>query len=117
VAFLTLATALAACSDDSTSLSVPNLSPSFGKGAPKPAVDKIVFAKGDSNGNAAIYTVKPDGTGLTQLTTGPYDYAPDWSPNHKKIVYYRFGGNAPSPDKRIVLMNASGTGQVEIALG
>jgi TolB protein len=40
---------------------------------------RIVFARGTSgDDDSNIYTVNPDGTGLTQVTHGGRDQAPDW---------------------------------------
>jgi Tol biopolymer transport system component len=39
-------------------------------------------------GNVDIYSVRPDGTGLRQLTTGPsFDACPAFSPDGKRIAY------------------------------
>ena len=84
---LALAATLGACSDDATLPVSPTMKPSFAKGgSTKPAVEKILVAKGDTNGNTPLYTVNPDGTGLTQLTAGPA-FNPDYSPNRQKIVF------------------------------
>jgi TolB protein len=50
---------------------------------------EIAFAM-TRNGNADVYTVNPDGSGLTQLTTTPEDeIAPAWSVDGKHIVFGR----------------------------
>ena len=114
---LGLAATVGACADTDTLPVSPDMRPSFAKGgSTKPAVEKILVAKGDTNGNTPLYTVNPDGTGLTQLTAGPA-FNPDYSPNRKKIVFWRYARNVPSADKRIILMNANGTMQTEIGVG
>lgn len=114
---LALVSTLAACSDNDTSPVSPDMTPSFARGgAPKSTVYKLVFVKGDTNGNKPIYTMNPDGTGLTQLTAGPA-FGPDYSPNRKKIVFWRYAADVPSTDRRIIIMNANGTAQTEIGQG
>jgi Tol biopolymer transport system component len=63
--------------------------------------------------NYEIYTIDPNGTGLTRLT---FDSAPDenpaWSPDGKKIAFTR-GVNQPD----IWVMNADGSGQTNLTNG
>jgi Tol biopolymer transport system component len=60
-------------------------------------------------GDSEIFTIKPDGTGLKQLTfnTGD-DYEPVVSPDGKKIAYDSLGDSASNPegDLEIYTMNA-----------
>jgi TolB protein len=64
--------------------------------------------------HGAIFTIKPDGTGLFQVThprPGFLTTEPDWSPNGRWIVYYR---NAKGQDQyegpdRIYKIRATGT--------
>src|SRR4051794_26223402 len=65
---------------------------------------KIAFAR-----DGDVWTVNPDGTNRTQLTTDPAsDTEPAWSPDGQRIAFTsnRGGGTA-----HIWLMNADGSGQ------
>jgi TolB protein len=67
---------------------------------------KIAFM-GGQNGNAEIFVMNPDGSGLTNLTNSPAnDQDPAWSPDGQKIAFVR--------DFDIFVMNADGTGQVRL---
>jgi Tol biopolymer transport system component len=73
---------------------------------------RIVFSGWDQATNR-IWSVKPDGTGLTALTSAAGNaYAPGWSPDGAKIVYsgYYWGFG-------IWIMNADGTSPVQVASG
>jgi hypothetical protein len=64
---------------------------------------KIAFSS-NTSGNYDIYTVNPDGTGLTNLTNSPEDEVhPAWSPDGKKIAFSRY--------PYLWTMNADGSGQ------
>src|SRR2546421_171659 len=59
-----------------------------------------------------VYTVNPDGTGLTNLTS---DFsqagAPDWSPDGKRIAFY----GSPDPSTlELYSMNSDGTDRVPL---
>lgn len=57
-----------------------------------------------SNCNSEIYTMNPDGTGQTRLTTSAgADLEPAWSPDGQKIVFKRGSG--------LWVMNADGSAQ------
>jgi len=63
-----------------------------------PDGSRIVFSLNDG-----LWTVHPDGTGLTQLTQNPsYDHFPTWSPDGSRIAFVR--------DRAIYVVNADGTG-------
>ncbi len=67
--------------------------------------ERIVFSS-DRNGNYDIYSIKPDGTDLQQLTRHPArDAWPKWSPDGRKVVFCseRQGKN------QIFIMNADGS--------
>jgi len=81
-------------------------------------VQKIVFTSHLVTDNpinsitAEIYVIKPDGTGLTQLTFNTEEErSPAWSPDGTRIVFLcRRGGS----DFEICVMNADGTGQLQL---
>ena len=43
----------------------------------------------DSSGSGVVFVMNADGTGRTQITEGPYDSAPSWSPDSNQIVFAR----------------------------
>jgi TolB protein len=69
----------------------------------------------DNAAVAAIFTMNADGSHLTQLTqkstpTSSEDHQPAWSPNGKKIAFYRLNTTAsPSGKGAIFTMNADGS--------
>jgi len=84
-----------------------------------PVCDKIVFIShsvtdDDLNSvTAEIYVMNADGSGKPERLTNnaEEERAPSWSPDGKRIAYMsRKGGN----DFEICLMNADGTGQVQL---
>jgi len=58
-----------------------------------------------------IYTINPDGTGLTPIADNPQntEITPDYSPNAKKIAY-TFGRGTLDPILEIYTINATGVG-------
>ena len=69
-----------------------------------PDGSRIVFSSG-----LHLYTMRPDGTDITQLTFGPInDLYPSFSPDGQKIVFAR----NTSGTMGLWTMNADGTGQV-----
>lgn len=62
-----------------------------------------------------IYTINPDGTGLTDITNTPSfdEQSLDWSPDGSRIV---FDGQAypPPADSDVYVMNRDGSGKVDI---
>jgi len=57
-----------------------------------------------------IYTISPDGTGLTQITTGDVnDSHPTWSPDSSQIAFSR--------DNEIWKVNADGSNLTPISSG
>jgi len=68
---------------------------------------RIVYAGSDSNGSF-IYSINPDGSGKTQITTGNGgDNDPEWSPDGSKIAFVRLNSNGTS---QIYTMNSDGSG-------
>jgi sugar lactone lactonase YvrE len=84
---------------------------------------KIAFSRegreaGAETGNADIYAVSPDGTGLVRLTDDPVmEYEPAWSPDGSQIAFEGYdlaaGGEPPSP-VRMYVMDADGTRVTEV---
>ena len=76
---------------------------------------RILFASERLSENGPIWTVVPDGTGLTVLfedSNGGFAIAPDWSPDGTEIVFAMDPSNdqwAHQPNS-IYVMSATGTG-------
>jgi len=86
-----------------------------------PAGDRIAFTS-FRNGDFDIFTIRPDGTGLKQLTTAPgNDGHSVWSPDGRYLLFSssRFGfkdeaplyDRIPQPYGELFVMNADGSGQ------
>jgi len=72
---------------------------------------KIAFARSDNQaGDADIFVVEPDGSGLSKLATKPaLDGFPAWSPNGERVAFEASEGpNSLNID--IYVMNADGSG-------
>jgi TolB protein len=86
---------------------------------------EIAFSRGATHND--IYAAKVDGTGERRLTHGParmkhaggkpiHNLAPDWSPDGKKIAFWRVGDQGiPTPEAGLYVMNADGSGQRRLA--
>lgn len=94
VARLVVATVmLAACTTDAP-VGVANASrlstePSLAAQSGK--TPKIAFSAGQP-GQMAIYTMRPDGTGRTAITSGYDDLTPTWSPDRRRLAFVRMDG-------------------------
>ena len=78
---------------------------------PAPA-DLIVYTD-DVAYEPDIFTIRPDGTGKTNLTnSAAAEYSPRWSPDRQQIAFTRL---APSSASELWVMNADGSGQRHIA--
>src|SRR5688572_16898655 len=71
-------------------------------GVAKPAT--IAFASGDE-GSRTIYTMNPDGTGRTPLTSGTNAVTPAWSSDRRQLAFVELD----SPDGMISTMNRKGS--------
>jgi Tol biopolymer transport system component len=73
----------------------------------------LVFTRWNQNTSPPqrdVYKVRPDGTGLTALTThGEADQIATWSPDGSKIAYDRKEGGYYSTTVQIHIMDADGT--------
>ena len=72
---------------------------------------RIAFRRyfNDAHTRGAIFTIRPDGSGLRQLThmgKVALDTAPDWSPDGRWIAFYR---DMPGEPSRVFKMRADGT--------
>ena len=88
-----------------------------------PLGDRIAFTRDTGGTNSyEIFTIRPDGTGLEQLTHSPGNDAHSaWSPDGKYIVFSsaRFGfrdetplyDGSPQPYAELFVMNADGSNQ------
>lgn len=74
---------------------------------------KIVFVS-DRSGSWQLYTIDPDGRGMTQITNMPptdYDlWAPTFSPDGERIAFcYGTGNSAVFALAELYMINADGT--------
>jgi TolB protein len=94
-------------------------SPDQPEGAPAWSPDgmTIVFAS-RRDGNWEIYTVHPDGSGLTRLTSDPaLDSTPIFSPDGRTIAFTSDRGTNPERPSHLFLMNADGSNVRQISHG
>ena len=57
--------------------------------------------------NSQVFTIRPDGTGIHMITTGPSDFWPSYSPDGRQIVFSRILAGQATSD--LWVMNADGT--------
>jgi hypothetical protein len=73
-----------------------------------PHGDRIAFY-GFFSGNAGIHTIRPDGTGLDQVTD-ENAWDPDYSPSAAKLAATRWDGSQTD----VVVMNPDGSGETQL---
>ena len=86
------------------------LAAACGGGESAPAAGKIVFTS-SRDGNAEVYVVDADGSGLRRLTDNPAsDFFFAWSPDSSHIAFL----SNRDGNQDIYVMNADGTGQTNL---
>ncbi len=86
----------------------------FAMPVPQAGSSKIVFIS-NREGNAEIYSMNADGSGLIRLTTNASnDDHPRWSPDGTKILFQSDRDNPETGSADIYVMNADGTGQTRL---
>lgn len=82
-----------------------------------PKGGRIAFVRQPAGGGAhQIYSIKTDGTGLTDLSRDPgsSDIEPAWSPDGRQIVYSGAGHPSGSVGGDLWIMNADGSSQTPL---
>lgn len=73
---------------------------------PQPYEGLVAFTSAVENGDLDIYTMHPDGSGLTNLTNDPaHDVDPYWSPDGKRIAFL----SDRAGYMQVFVMNADGS--------
>ena len=77
---------------------------------------RIVFASSRDNSTGEIYSMPPDGSGITRLTFEPtFDGHPSQSPSGSRIVFV--SSRDPGLGSGVYVMNADGSGVTRLAYG
>jgi Tol biopolymer transport system component len=88
-------------------------------GAPRWSPDgtRIVFASA-LDGNTELYTVKPDGSGSTRLTTSSapqLNVEPEWSPDGSMLAYSRCTIGLGGVQCQVYTIHSDGTGEANVS--
>jgi Tol biopolymer transport system component len=76
-----------------------------------PAGSRLLAFTKEMNGNFDIYTIRADGTGLTNLTNSPeQEDNPYWSPDGKRIAFNRIIND----QQQVFVMNADGSNVIQL---
>lgn len=76
------------------------------------AATEFIAFESDRDGDDEIYVIKPDGSGLAQLTVDPAaDREPAWSPDGSRIAFV----SNRSGNYEIYVMNANGSGILNLS--
>src|SRR5436190_1121274 len=103
---LALGVLLAGCSEPNQPLSPKTYAPQLSQTAANGGAGKITF-QSNRNGNFDIFVMNADGSGVTQLTSHPFDeYLHLFSPDGSRIAFARCLVTCD-----IVLINADGSGE------
>lgn len=79
---------------------------------PFPGINGRIAFVSDRDGDDEIFTMKPDGSELTNLTNNDIrDRGPSWSPDGGRIAYSR---STDAEESEIYVMSADGSGQVNL---
>jgi tol-pal system beta propeller repeat protein TolB len=77
---------------------------------------RIAYHRVESATNVDIWTIDPDGSDPTNLTTNSprFDVIPNWSPDGRRIVFVSRRDGAAPGDREIYVMNADGSNQTRL---
>lgn len=69
-------------------------------------------------GNPHLFRIRPDGSGVTQITTGDsQNLYPTWSPNKSRIAFMRQTSEREDRNGDIYVINSNGTGLRPLTVG
>src|SRR5919201_2185576 len=68
---------------------------------------RIVYSASLGGGRGGLFLALTDASGATQITNGPDDFSPRWSPDGRRVVFVR---SVATGVTAIWIVNAEGTG-------